>query len=235
VDALGSITTVGLVATIPRPGVFRTPPRWVAEGVSALVAATPDSIDMTAVVLSSLFGPSEPGAAPTMVASRRLSALTPTGQHSLRGAGYLVPRFCWLLGALPLTSRRGQLCMEQASRPPRVRRTHLHAHHRRIYSTTLRARIGLQRCWPPHLCRDASYAVLVHRCGVLLLPSSRLSLAADALGFQPALPLAGCAADLNRQVSAPCRAHQNKRGGSRLPPRSKSENGRQGQISSPTA
>ena len=66
VDALGSITAVGLVTAIPRPGVFRTPPRWVAEGVSTFFPATPDSIDMTAVVFSSLFGPSEPGAAPTM-------------------------------------------------------------------------------------------------------------------------------------------------------------------------
>jgi hypothetical protein len=41
----------------------------------------------------------------------------------------------------------------------------------------------------------------------LPLASFRLSLAADALAFRLALPLAGCAADLNRQVSAPCRAH----------------------------
>lgn len=70
--------------------------------------------------------------------------------------------------------------------------------------------MGLQRYWPPHLCRVASYVVLVHRCSVLLLASSRLSLAADALAFQLALPLAGRAADSNRQVSAPCRAHKKK-------------------------
>ena len=33
VDAPGSVTAVGLVAAIPRPGVFRTPPRWVAGGI----------------------------------------------------------------------------------------------------------------------------------------------------------------------------------------------------------
>ena len=34
----------------------------------------------------------------------------------------------------------------------------------------------------------------------------------DTLAVWLALPLAGCALDLNQQVSAPCRAHENKNG-----------------------
>lgn len=88
---------------------------------------------------------------------------------------------------------------------------HLPAHHRHIDSTTLRTSMGLQRYGPPHLCHVASHVVLVHRCSVLLLASSRLSLAADALAFQTARPLAGRAADSNHQVNAPYGAHQQKR------------------------
>ena len=90
-------------------------------------------------------------------------------------------------------------------------RTHLHAHPRRIYTTTFRTSFGLQRYWPPHLHRSASYAVLVHHGSILPAASFRLRLAADALAVRLALPLVGRAGDLNPQVGAPCRAHEEER------------------------
>ena len=46
----------------------------------------------------------------------------------------------------------------------------------------------------------------------MLTASFRFGLATDTLAVQLALPLAGCASDFNRQVSAPCRAHIQKAG-----------------------
>ena len=89
-------------------------------------------------------------------------------------------------------------------------RTHLHAHPRRIYTTTFRTSFGLQRYLPPHLHRSASYAVLVHHGSVLPAASFGFHLAMDTLAVRLALPLVGRAGDLNPQVCAPCREHHVK-------------------------
>jgi hypothetical protein len=55
------------------------------------------------------------------------------------------------------------------------------------------------------------YAVSVRQTSVLPAASFGFHVAMDTLAVRLALPLAGCALDLNQQVSAPCRAHKAKR------------------------
>ena len=54
------------------------------------------------------------------------------------------------------------------------------------------------------------YPLPVRQASALLTASSRFHLAIDTLAVQLTLPLAGCVGDLHPQVSAPCRAHQQK-------------------------
>jgi hypothetical protein len=54
------------------------------------------------------------------------------------------------------------------------------------------------------------YPLPVRRASALLTASFRFHLAMDTLAVQLTLPLAGCVEDFHLQVSAPCRAHQNK-------------------------
>jgi hypothetical protein len=65
------------------------------------------------------------------------------------------------------------------------------------------------------------YPLPVRQASVLPTASSRFRLATDTLAVQLTLPLAGCVEDFHLQVSAPCRAHQEKRGDS-LSPHSRS-------------
>src|SRR5215470_6254347 len=62
----------------------------------------------------------------------------------------------------------------------------------------------------------ASYAVSVRRASVLPAASSGFHLAMDTLAVQLTIPPAGVVRDFHPQVSAPCRAHEQK-GGSGLP------------------
>src|ERR1022692_4865853 len=66
------------------------------------------------------------------------------------------------------------------------------------------ASIGLLT--PP--CR--LYPLPLRQASVLPTASSRFRLATDTLAVQLTLPLAGCVEDFHLQVSAPCRAHQEK-------------------------
>jgi hypothetical protein len=59
------------------------------------------------------------------------------------------------------------------------------------------------------------YPLPVRRASALLTASFRFHLAMDTLAVQLTLPLAGCVEDFHLQVSAPCRAHQNKGSGLR--------------------
>src|SRR5208337_4902930 len=55
------------------------------------------------------------------------------------------------------------------------------------------------------------YPLPVRQASVLPSASSGFHLAMDTLAVPLTLPLAGCAEDFHLQVSAPCRAHQEKR------------------------
>ncbi len=55
------------------------------------------------------------------------------------------------------------------------------------------------------------YPLPVRQASALLTASSRFHLTMDTLAVQLTLPLAGCVEDFHLQVSAPCRAHKNKR------------------------
>ena|SRR5882757_6032847 len=101
-------------------------------------------------------------------------------------------------------SRNRHVC-----RSPRVLRTHLHAYARRIYGTAFRTCIGLRISLPAH----PTVPPLSASC------SSRQRFAS---GFLPTLshprrrclPLTlahvGCVEDFHLQMSAPCRAHNEK-------------------------
>src|ERR1019366_5641366 len=54
------------------------------------------------------------------------------------------------------------------------------------------------------------YPLPVRQASVLPTASSRFRLATDTFAVQLTLPLAGCVEDFHLQVSAPCRAHQEK-------------------------
>ena len=56
------------------------------------------------------------------------------------------------------------------------------------------------------------YPLPVRQASALPTASSRFRLATDTLAVQLTLPLAGCVEDFHLQVSAPCRAHQNRKG-----------------------
>lgn len=56
----------------------------------------------------------------------------------------------------------------------------------------------------------ASYPLPVRQASALPSASSRFAVARDTLAVQLTLPLAGRVEDFHLQVSAPCRAHQNK-------------------------
>src|SRR3989338_6786661 len=60
--------------------------------------------------------------------------------------------------------------------------------------------------------RAASYPLPVRQASALPSASSRFAVARDILAVQLTLPLAGRVEDFHLQVSAPCRAHQKKRG-----------------------
>src|SRR5690606_9906492 len=64
----------------------------------------------------------------------------------------------------------------------------------------------------------ASYAVSVRQARALPAASFRFHLAMDTLAVRLALPPVGCAEDFHLQVSAPCRAHKQKKGGGDFPP-----------------
>jgi hypothetical protein len=97
----------------------------------------------------------------------------------------------------------------QIARSPRVLRTHLHAYARRIYVAAFRTRIGLHIFWPACPATPPTSASCSSRqrfaSGFLQIPSRP---------GHPCLPLTlprvGCVEDLHLQVSAPCRAHQQK-------------------------
>ena len=57
------------------------------------------------------------------------------------------------------------------------------------------------------------YPLPVRQASVLPSASSGFPLARDTLAVRLTLPLAGCVEDFHLQVSAPCRAHQEKRSG----------------------
>jgi hypothetical protein len=56
------------------------------------------------------------------------------------------------------------------------------------------------------------YPLPVRPASALPSASSRFHLTMDTVAVQLTLPLAGCVEDFHLQVSAPCRAHQNKKG-----------------------
>ena len=58
--------------------------------------------------------------------------------------------------------------------------------------------------------RAASYPLPLRQASALPSASSRFAVARDTLAVRLTLPLAGRVEDLHLQVSAPCRAHQNK-------------------------
>src|SRR5260221_12657940 len=57
----------------------------------------------------------------------------------------------------------------------------------------------------------ASYAISVRRASALPAASFRFHLAMDTLAVQLTIPPVGFVGDFHSQVSAPCRAHQEKR------------------------
>ena len=57
---------------------------------------------------------------------------------------------------------------------------------------------------------NASYPLPVHQASALPSASSRFAVTRDTLAVQLTLPLAGRVEDFHLQVSAPCRAHQEK-------------------------
>ena len=96
-------------------------------------------------------------------------------------------------------------------------RTDFRAYVRPIYARDFRARTGLRVFLPSCPSRFASYRVSVRQTSALLTASFGFRLAADTLAVQLAVPLAGPALDFNQLVSAPCRAHKNKRATRRSP------------------
>ncbi len=58
--------------------------------------------------------------------------------------------------------------------------------------------------------RAASYPLPLRQASALPSASSRFAVARDTLAVRLTLPLAGRVEDLHLQVSAPCRAHQQK-------------------------
>jgi hypothetical protein len=58
----------------------------------------------------------------------------------------------------------------------------------------------------------ASYAISVRQTSALPAASFRFHLAMDTLAVQLTIPPVGFVGDFHSQVSAPCRAHQNKSG-----------------------
>jgi hypothetical protein len=64
----------------------------------------------------------------------------------------------------------------------------------------------------------ASHAISVRRARVLPAASFRFHLAMDTLAVRLTLPPVGCVEDFHLQVSAPCRAHNQKRPGSSCSP-----------------
>ncbi len=66
------------------------------------------------------------------------------------------------------------------------------------------------------------YPLPVRQASVLPSASFRFHLAMDTLAVQLTLPLAGCVEDFHLPVSAPCRAHQKKKGWQRCQPLEKS-------------
>lgn len=105
----------------------------------------------------------------------------------------------------------------QMARSPRVLRTHLHAYARRIYVTAFRTCIGLCISLPAYPAVPPLSASCSSRqrfaSGFLQTPSRP---------GNPCLPLTlahvGCVEDFHLQMSAPCRAHNEKPGGTCVPP-----------------
>src|SRR5712692_1480889 len=63
----------------------------------------------------------------------------------------------------------------------------------------------------------ASYAISVRRASALPAASFRFHLTMDTLAVRLTIPPVGFVGDFHSQVSAPCRAHQNKSGGTGCP------------------
>jgi len=61
--------------------------------------------------------------------------------------------------------------------------------------------------------RAASYPLPVRQVSALPSASSRFAVTRDTLAVRLTLPLAGQVEDFHLQVSATCRAHQNKKAG----------------------
>lgn len=106
---------------------------------------------------------------------------------------------------------------QHVARSPRVLRTLCHASARRIYGMAFRTRIGLHRFWPAHPA-TSPHPLPVRRASALPPASFRRPVARAALAVQLTVPHVGPVEDFHLQESAPCRAHQRKRGGSCLPP-----------------
>ena len=89
--------------------------------------------------------------------------------------------------------------------------TDFHAFVRQIYARDFRASFWTLKIHAFCSVTFASYLVSVRQTSVLLSASFRFRLTADTLAVQLAVPLAGPALDFNQLVSAPCRAHKEKR------------------------
>ncbi len=96
----------------------------------------------------------------------------------------------------------------QIGRPPRVRRTHLHAYARRIYAQAQVRRYRALKILASSPGLNASYAISVRQASALPAASFRFHLAMDTLAVRLTVPPAGPVEDFHLQVSAPCRAHQ---------------------------
>ena len=170
--------TVAFDTTSLRPGMFRASP-VSGGGHSSRLATSASSIDTSVLFLSYLFN---------HLRLQLCPLLTATGpSHRLSTA-------------LALYRADRQLSPGMAHPPPRLSPPHLqHDFPSKFWTLMILAFSS------PTGCLEA---ILIHRCSVLPLASFRLSLAAHALAFRLALPLAECAADLNRQVSVPCWAHR---------------------------
>ncbi len=98
----------------------------------------------------------------------------------------------------------------QSCRPPRVMRSHLHAYARRIYATSFPYRYRTLSLLALSSSLHASYAISVRRASALPAASFRFHLAMDTLAVRLTIPPVGFVGDFHSQLSAPCRAHQEK-------------------------
>jgi hypothetical protein len=103
------------------------------------------------------------------------------------------------------------VALRQTTRSPRVLRTHLHAYLCRIYAAASVQVSGFASIGLLTPLRRL-YPLAVRQSSALPAASSGSRLAMGTLAVRLTLPLAGCVEDLHLLVSAPCRAHQMKRG-----------------------